>query len=86
MKILVTGGNGFIGSNLIIKILEKYKNIKILNLDCNTYASNYKKLGFLKKYKNYSYSNTNICNFNALQKKLIQFNPNVILTWQLKPT
>ena len=43
MKILVTGGNGFIGSNLVIKILQEYKNFKVLNLDCNTYASNFKK-------------------------------------------
>ena len=41
----------FIGSNLIIKIIKDYKNYKILNLDCNTYASNIKKLKFLKKIK-----------------------------------
>ena len=56
MKLLITGGNGFIGSNLIIKILEKHKKYKILNLDCNTYASNVKSLNFLNKYKNYNYS------------------------------
>ena len=38
MKLLITGGNGFIGANLIIKILEEHKDYKILNLDCDTYA------------------------------------------------
>ena len=32
MKLLITGGNGFIGANLIIKILEEHKDYKILNL------------------------------------------------------
>jgi dTDP-glucose 4,6-dehydratase len=79
MKILVTGGNGFIGSNLVIKILQEYKNFKVLNLDCNTYASNFKKLNFLKKYKNYKFSNTNICNFDILKKRFNNFKPDIVL-------
>jgi len=79
MKLLITGGNGFIGSNLIIKILEKHKKYKILNLDCNTYASNVKSLNFLNKYKNYNYSKVNICNINTLEKKFNNFKPDVIL-------
>ena len=79
MKILITGGNGFIGSNLIIKILKNYKNFQVLNIDCNTYASNVKKLKFLKKYKRYKYSNTNICNFNSLKKNFNKFKPDVVI-------
>lgn len=79
MKILITGGNGFIGANLIIKILKNYKKFKVLNLDCNTYASNIKSLNFLKKYKNYSYANVNICNFRILKKKFLSFKPDVVL-------
>ena len=71
MKLLITGGNGFIGSNLIIRILNKYKQYKILNLDCNTYASNINNLGFLNKYKNYKYSKVNICNYDILKKKFL---------------
>lgn len=40
MKILVTGGAGFIGSNFIRYILEKYPDYKIINLDSLTYAGN----------------------------------------------
>ena len=39
-KIIVTGGCGFIGSNFINYILNKYKFIKLLNIDALTYAAN----------------------------------------------
>ena len=38
MRLLVTGGAGFIGSNLIQYILEKYPDYELVNLDCLTYA------------------------------------------------
>ncbi len=44
MKLLVTGGAGFIGSNFIHYMLKHYKKIDIINLDDLTYAGNLKKL------------------------------------------
>jgi len=44
MKILVTGGAGFIGSNFILYMLDKYKDYEIVNLDKLTYASGNKHL------------------------------------------
>ena len=38
--VLITGGAGFIGSNLILHFLKKYPDYIILNVDCLTYASN----------------------------------------------
>jgi len=40
MKILVTGGSGFIGANFIHHILEKYPNYQVVNLDKLTYSGN----------------------------------------------
>jgi dTDP-D-glucose 4,6-dehydratase len=40
LKLLVTGGCGFIGSNFIRYMLEKYPHYKIINLDKLTYAGN----------------------------------------------
>ena len=48
-KILVTGGLGFIGSNLINLLLKK--NYKVLNIDKVTYASNFYNIKEFKKIK-----------------------------------
>ncbi len=49
MKLLVTGGAGFIGSNFVQYILEKYHDYEVVNLDALTYAGN---LDNLKEVKN----------------------------------
>ena len=57
-KFIVTGGLGFIGSNLIELLLSK--NFKVLNIDKISYASNtYNVKDFLKN-KHYSFKKTNI--------------------------
>ena len=40
MTIIVTGGAGFIGSNFIFHMLDKYPDYRIVCLDCLTYAGN----------------------------------------------
>lgn len=62
MKILVTGGYGFIGSNFIRYMLNKYKNYKICNLDKITYAGNPDNLKDLEKHPNYKFIKGDICN------------------------
>lgn len=62
MKILVTGGAGFIGSNFIRYILNKYKNYKICNLDKLTYAGNLNNLKGIEKHPNYKFLKGDICN------------------------
>jgi len=53
MNILVTGGAGFIGSNFVKYMLQKYLNYKIVNLDLLTYAGNIHNLDDLKDNKNH---------------------------------
>jgi dTDP-glucose 4,6-dehydratase len=55
MNILVTGGAGFIGSNLIRLLLEKYPDYKVLNLDSLTYAGNLENLSGLEVNPNYEF-------------------------------
>ena len=38
-NILITGGCGFIGSNLVLHLAKKYPNYKLINLDLMTYTS-----------------------------------------------
>jgi len=44
MNLLVTGGAGFIGSNFIRYILDKYPEYRVINLDKLTYAGNLENL------------------------------------------
>lgn len=55
MKLLVTGGAGFIGSNFIHHILKKYLDYKITNLDLLTYAGNLENLKSLENNPNYKF-------------------------------
>lgn len=63
MKILVTGGCGFIGSNFIWYFLKRYPEYEIVNLDKLTYAANLKNLeGIEKRFKGrYEFVKGDIC-------------------------
>jgi len=55
MKLLVTGGAGFIGSNFIRHILAKYPTYSVINYDKLTYAGNLDNLRDIEKNKNYRF-------------------------------
>ena len=70
MKILVTGGAGFIGSNFIIYIMEKYPNYEIVNLDKLTYAGNLDNLKSIENNPKYKFIKGDICDKNIVQKAM----------------
>ena len=55
MKILVTGGAGFIGCNFVYYMLDKYKDYKIVCLDALTYAGNLKSLDKAMENENFTF-------------------------------
>jgi dTDP-glucose 4,6-dehydratase len=55
MKLLVTGGAGFIGSNFILYWLKKYPHDQVVNFDKLTYAGNLENLKSVEKKKNYHF-------------------------------
>ncbi len=61
MKLLVTGGAGFIGSNFIRYWLQNYPNDKIINLDKLTYAGNLSSTRDFSSNKNYTFVKGDIC-------------------------
>ncbi|MEK7517715.1 MAG: dTDP-glucose 4,6-dehydratase [Patescibacteria group bacterium] len=70
MKLLVTGGAGFIGSNFILYWMKKYPNDKIVNLDSLTYAGNLANLGGVEKSPNYTFVHGNICDVAIVEKAM----------------
>ena len=67
MKVLVTGGAGFIGSCFVRHMLKTHPDYKIINLDALTYAGNIENLNDVKDNKNYTFVHGNICD-----KKLVR--------------
>ncbi|MFZ2310732.1 MAG: dTDP-glucose 4,6-dehydratase [Patescibacteria group bacterium] len=66
MKLLVTGGAGFIGSNFIHYWLENHPDDYIINLDALTYAGNLDNLSAVEGYPNYQFVHGNICDANLV--------------------
>jgi dTDP-glucose 4,6-dehydratase len=68
MKLLVTGGLGFIGSNFILNILKKNPDFSITNIDAELYGANHKNLESLKNSNNYKFVKGNIMDYNLIKK------------------
>ena len=68
MRTLVTGGLGFIGSNFIRYILNKYSDSHIVNLDALTYAGNLTNLKDVEDNPRYQFIKGNICNKEDVEK------------------
>ena len=68
MKLLVTGGAGFIGSNFILYWLKKYPQDKIVNLDKLTYAGNLENLKSVEENPNYSFVKGDICDAGVVDR------------------
>lgn len=70
MKILVTGGAGFIGSNFILYWLKNYPDDQIVNLDKLTYAGNLENLKSIEGNKNYRFVKGDICDPGSVQSAI----------------
>jgi len=68
LKLLVTGGLGFIGSNFILHLLKNYDNYKIVNIDNEHVGSNHKNLNEVQNSQNYRFVKGNISDFQLMEK------------------
>ena len=75
-KFFVTGGLGFIGSNLIDLLLKK--NFIVINIDKVSYSSNFYNVKDYKKNKNYKFIRCDLNNKKKLKKIIYQYKPNGI--------
>ena len=68
LKLLITGGAGFIGSNFIKHILSKYQDYEVINLDKLTYCGNLENLREIKNNPHYKFIKGDICDFETVDK------------------
>ena len=81
MKIIVTGGAGFIGSNFVIHMVKKYPEHEIVNLDLLTYAGNLENLTEVEKAPNYKFIRGDIADRKFVFDLFEQEKPGIIVNF-----
>ena len=70
MKLLVTGGLGFIGSNFIIKILEQKSDFEVVNVDAQLHGADKRNLSRIENHENYEFVKGNITNKKFMEEQI----------------
>ena len=78
---LVTGGAGFIGSNFVLYMLEKYKDITIVNVDKLTYAGNLENLKSIEGDKRHVFVQADICDREAITALFGQYDFDFVINF-----
>ena len=78
MKILLTGGAGFIGSNLV-RLLVNQKGAEVINLDKLTYAGNAESLADLAEHPKYAFEQVDLCDAVALSAVFTKHQPDAVM-------
>ena len=78
MKILITGGAGFIGSAVIRHIIGNTKD-RVINVDALTYAGNLESLKSVSDNERYAFEQVDICNREALDEVFLEHQPDVVM-------
>ncbi|PIR87677.1 MAG: dTDP-glucose 4,6-dehydratase [Candidatus Harrisonbacteria bacterium CG10_big_fil_rev_8_21_14_0_10_45_28] len=81
MKILITGGAGFIGSNFIHYMMGRYPKVQILNFDKLTYSGNLANLKDVKKKPNYAFVKGDITDVTQVGRVFASFKPTHVVNF-----
>ena len=78
MKILVTGGSGFIGSAVIRYIIQNTE-YSVVNVDKLTYAGNLENLAIVNNSERYAFEHVDICNQAELERVFTEYQPDAVM-------
>lgn len=78
MKVLVTGGCGFIGSHIVDYLLKTYTDVEVLNVDSMTYAADYNNVE-MRDDKRYTLQEIDIADLNLLHQVWEEFKPDYVI-------
>jgi dTDP-glucose 4,6-dehydratase len=78
MKVIVTGGAGFIGS-AVCRLMTGLKGYEVLNIDKLTYAGDLRTLASISARDNYHFAQQDICNRDAIIKLFDDFKPDAVM-------
>ncbi|MFQ6007656.1 MAG: dTDP-glucose 4,6-dehydratase [Candidatus Zixiibacteriota bacterium] len=78
-RIVVTGGAGFIGSNLLLYLVPKYPDYLFINVDCLTYAGNLSNLKSIEQAPNYAFEKINICDIPLMRECFDRYDVNAVI-------
>jgi len=81
MKLLVTGGAGFIGSNFVLYMLARYPQLSLINLDCLTYAGNLENLAALEADSRHRFVRLDIREAAPLESLLAEIRPDAVVNF-----
>ncbi|QHI73920.1 dTDP-glucose 4,6-dehydratase [Aminipila terrae] len=81
MKILITGGAGFIGGNFVHYMMNKHKGYKILCVDALTYAGNMETLAPVKDSPNFTFIKADIADRTAIYKIFDEEKPDIVVNF-----
>ena len=86
MTIIVTGGAGFIGSNFVFHMLNKYPDYRIICLDKLTYAGNLSTLAPVMDNPNFRFVKADICDRDAVYQLFEKEHPDMVCLLYTSPS
>ncbi|RYF20620.1 MAG: NAD-dependent epimerase/dehydratase family protein, partial [Oxalobacteraceae bacterium] len=78
MKILVTGGAGFIGSAVVRSLVETTSH-QVVNLDCLTYAGNLESIAGISDSDRYRFERVNLCDIEGVRAAFTRHSPDAVM-------
>lgn len=81
MKLIVTGGAGFIGSNFIFHMLNKYLEYQIVCIDKLTYAGNLSTLASIMNHSNFTFYKCDICDRAEINQIFEKESPDIVVNF-----